>query len=364
MASTPPLPGPPKSDLLMGQNQWSSFPTLPGANTASPVSGGVPTNTAVKAGGFPMPTPPGVVPSAPPTGGGAGGSFFTGPPQGTGNAGAQVPRAADYLLGKGQYEVPPVDPSLTGNFFNWLQSQIGGGATPFNLSAVLPTGGTTTPGSLTPGLDPLSAALQSFYQTGTSTNPGLQSLSQMAQTGDPISALPEWNAMVEAMQQQINTGAANVREQEGATGNLPGSGGALATSLYQNQATKDLNAQLVGAQTTALEAAQQRKLGASGLIQQGEQQMAPYLQGLDQTAIQNMYQEFIRTRPEYNPLNQMEFSGATSFPPTYGKAPSPGIIGSVLSAAPALAGGAAAGLGAAGGGAGIVSSILAGLAAL
>lgn len=328
----------PTSTNTGGSNQYGSgWPVVP-----SPGPGN---NVPMPSGYTGSDVPPGAVP---PAAGSSGGGYLPGQPPPTGqqnnNPNSQVPNESNYYLGGQHFETPPINPGLTNSFTNFLQSQVGQGVTPFNLSAPLPTGGSTLPGQLSPGLDPISQALESFYSGGSSSIPGSSQLSQMAQTGDPISALPEWNAMVQAMQQQIGTGAANVKEMEAGTGNIAGSGGALASSQYQEQTSKDLNAQLVTAQTTALENAKNRQLGAGEFLQQGASQLAPYLQGLDQNAITQMYNEFIRTQPQYNPLLGYQQASATTFPPTYGKPSSTGALGGLLSGIGGLFGGIASGV--------------------
>src|SRR5260370_4972589 len=85
---------------------------------------------------------PGIVPPAP---GGA-------PPPTTDNpyAKAGTVIGGKHQLGGGNIAVPTFDPQFTQQFYQWLQSMLGKGATPFDLSAILPsTGQATAPGTLT-----------------------------------------------------------------------------------------------------------------------------------------------------------------------------------------------------------------------
>jgi hypothetical protein len=51
---------------------------------------------------------------------------------------------------------------------------------------------------------------------------------------------------------------------------------------------------------------------------------------MDQQAINNVLQEFIRTRPEYGPLLQMMFGEANTFAPFAQKPRGGGILGPIL----------------------------------
>jgi hypothetical protein len=249
----------------------------------------------------------------------------------------------------------------------------------------------------------LPAQTQSaFAQYGAGPGAGGQTLSNMAQFGNPTDVGPAWEAMKAAQQRNIEQGAAQIREKMGLSGNLglTGGGQALGTPYgtaltdYYNQAIANQNANLTQAQQQAQEAARQRMLSAAGtmsgqqlgaaqnlgalqqqaglfgagqqtansqylqnLMAQGLGQMNQnqqfgmgqganitgmsqqipnqiyqnYLQqmggqignalnlgqqyqGLDQNAINRQYQEFLRTQPEYSPLLQQLFAGATTFP--------------------------------------------------
>lgn len=247
----------------------------------------------------------------------------------------------------GVNEERTLDPSLTASFNQYLMNMIGQGASPYNLSSVLPsTGQATTPGQLTAPLTPTMQNLQDFLMgksAGVSGVPG---------TSGPLSyVLPMWQSEVSAMNQPIQQQLANIKEQFGSMGALGSTEMATALANY-------------GEQTALGEQSLLGQLTMQALPQYGQQ--AQMFQGLDQQAIQNMYNEFIRTRPEYSPLLQEQYGMSTTFPPMY--SPKGGIGSALLGAAPGLisdlAGGAGAGLAAAGGGAGLAGSIIAGLAAI
>ena len=206
----------------------------------------------------------------------------------------KLPRHLNSLkTSSGQYNVgTPQDPQLTSNLFNWLNSQIGQGASAY-------------PGTLTAQNNPLIQMLmQSFGQKGGPLN-------SMINTGDPIDQTPAWEAMVKSMQIPIEQNEAQLREQASVGGNLVGSTLGTSMSNYLAQVTTSENAQLIQAQTQALEQAQGRKLSSNEFMGQFGQ----YLQGLDQSSIDRMYQEYIRTSPDYSPLLQNEQAAAAQYPP-------------------------------------------------
>jgi hypothetical protein len=142
-------------------------------------------------------------------------------------------------------------------------------------------------------------SLQDFYM-GQS-----QGVSGVPGTSDPLSyVLPMWQSEVSAMNQPIQQQLANIKEQFGQQGALGSSEMAQALANY-------------GSQTALQEQNLLGQLTMQALPQQ--QAFGQQLQGLDQQAIQNMYQEFIRTQPQYNPLLSMENQLALSYPPIYGK---------------------------------------------
>lgn len=259
-------------------------------------------------------------------------------------------------IGHGINAISPIDPNFTAALTSFLQSQIGQGVTPFDLSAVLPSSGaTTTPGSLSAPLTNLLSMLQQFYQTGQGGPTGTQTMAEMAKTGMPTDVGPAWQAMVDSMQRQIGQGQANLREQFSFGGNLAGSPFGAATTDYQAQTTKDLNSILAQMQANASEAAAGRQLSAGSTLMQGGYGLGTQLQQLDQQSIQALLNEFIRTSPQSNPLLNMEYGLATTFPPTNVQPAGISPLGSLLMGLPGAAG--------AGITAGTSSGALAGLAA-
>ena len=246
---------------------------------------------------------PGIVPNSPGPG--------TGVPTGSSTSGGIVKQGN---LGA---TAAPLVPAFTGDFYNWLQTQIGQGATAFNQSAFLPsTGGQTAPGSLTAPMTPILQQLEQFYTTGTGGPAGTDALAQMAKTGNPTDVGPAWNAMVASQQQNTDINLAKLREQFASQGTLAGSPYASGVSQYMQQTNLDQNALLAQMQQQASEAAAGRQLTAGGELTQGAGQLGQLLQGMDQASIQAMLQEFIRTRPEYSPLLNSMYGAATTFPPT------------------------------------------------
>ena len=244
-------------------------------------------------------------------------------------------------IGGGARTVPTISPGLTQSTLSYLLGQLGQGVTPFNLSTLLPSGGQTQPGQLTAPLNDVMSMLQSFYTTGTGGPPGSSSLESLATTGDPINVTPEWQAMVASMKDPIQQQLANLREQFAFGGGLNSSSFGNAASNYLSQTALNQQALLGQLSTQAQQQAVQNKLAASTALNQGETAFGTGLQGLDQQAIQNLYQEFIRTQPQYNPLMNMIYGGATTFPPTYTNTSSlsglAGVLGGAGTAAEGLA---------------------------
>jgi len=191
----------------------------------------------------------------------------------------------------GAYGGPTTDPLFTQAWAQYLASQMGQGVTPFDLSAILPsTGQATAPGTLTAPENPLLQSLQQFYQTGT---------------GGPLpGVLPMWTSEMQAMQIPIQQQQANIEEAFGSRGALGSSESAQALATF-------------GEQTAAQEQSLLGQLTLQALP--GMEQSAMDIQGLDQQAINNLYQEFIRTQPQYNPMLGYESGFATTYPPIYGK---------------------------------------------
>lgn len=217
--------------------------------------------------------------------------------------------------GTGYSTVGTMFPSFTQDFYDWMSGQVGQGATPFNLSAVLPsTGQVTQPGQVNAPLSPLLQQLQSFYQTGQGGPAGTDVLGQMAKTGMPTAVGPAWDAMIKAQGQNTAQQEAQIREQFASLGSLKGSPFGTALTNFGEQNVLNQNALLAQMQQQSSEAAAGRQLSAGSQLSSQASDLGQLLQGLDQQSINNMMQEFIRTRPEYGPLLNMLFSGATASP--------------------------------------------------
>lgn len=245
---------------------------------------------------------------------------FMNPWQGSNNlpGGASSAGPTSQNLGHGIIATGLEFPGLSGDFANYLLSQIGQGLKPFNESTPLPTGGSTQRGQLTAGLNPLLAQLMQFYQTGGQkgfNDPGLNVLQNIAQNG--VDVLPAWQSMLGAEQQNIHQNEAQLREQFAGMGDLAGSPFGTAMSNYAQQTTADQNAML--SQMT-LQSILQGQIPvaqnlASGFLQ-GGQDLSGILQAINQQSIQNRYQEFQRTQPQNNPMMQYLAAFGSMFPPT------------------------------------------------
>lgn len=247
-------------------------------------------------------------------------------PWGYGTGGANA-------LSGGMETQPTMSPQFTQQWYQYLTSQLGQGVSPFNLSAIMPSSGAATvPGTLTAPMTGTLADLQQFLAGGPSSIPGLNQLGEMAQTGDPINATPAWQAMVEAMQRQTDEGAANLREQFSFAGNLDSSPFGSAIGDYFNQDTLNKNALLGQMTQQSLESAMGRKLTAGQDMSQMGMQLGDLFQNLDQNSITALYNEFMRTSPQNNPLLSFMGQGALSSPSMYQPAQSSimGDIGSLL----------------------------------
>jgi hypothetical protein len=242
-------------------------------------------------------------------------------PGGQGNSVQQQYTLADPLvggkhkLGGGMTAEPTMDPLFTNNFYGMLRSMMSGG-----------------------GGD-LQNQLLSFLGGHGSNIPGSSQLTSMANTGNPISALPEWQKMVEAQQRGIGQGAANLKEQFAFMGDLASSPMGSAMGDYYAQTAKDQNALLGQMDTQSMEAAMQRMLSADTSI--------AGMAGAETQFLDSLFQ-----------------GSALASPNIYGGSKGSSLLGGIGSLISAGAGGAAAGLGASAGGAGVGASVLAGLAAI
>jgi hypothetical protein len=201
-----------------GQNQYMSYPSLPNFNPQ-----------------FSTASPWAV--------GGKPGTFFGGQPGGRSD------------LGGNMFTAPTYDPTFTSQYYNMLHGMMG------------QSGG-------------LQNNLLSFLQGGPTTMPGASQLAQMAQTGNPISALPEWQQMLQAQQRNIGENQANLKEQFAFAGDLQSSPFGTAMTDYMTQTTRDQNALLAQMQTQALESAMGREMGAGMGLQQEAGAESQFLQQL------------------------------------------------------------------------------------
>ena len=234
----------------------------------------------------------------------------------------------------------PLSPTLTQQYLEWLATQTGQGLPGYQGAVNLPSGGQTQPGQLTAQENPVLAQLQTFLSGGGSGgNAQLGALGQMAQTGDPTNTMPEWQAMVAAMQQPIQQGQAALQEQFGEAGGAQSSVYGNAMSNYYNQANAQEQSLLGQLTESSQEAALGREQTAQGQLLNANQGMGQYLQGLDQTAINNLLQNYYTTLPQYNPMNSELYGASTTFPSYVGKTfGESGVAPALGGAASALAG--------------------------
>lgn len=292
--------------------------------------------------------------------GGGGGNPYQVPSQSSNFSNATSPQYNQTIHG-GQ-TISPQYPGLSGDFVNWLMSQVGQGVMPFNLSTPLPTGGSTQPGQLTAGENPMLQQLVSLLSGGASNISGGGFLQSLASGGAPgstealntiatqgINALPEWQSMIASQGQNIAQNQANLREQFAGMGALAGSPFGTAMSNYEQQTTKDQNALLaqltqqniLQGQIPAAEFMGGMQSGAASQLTGMGDQMSQYLQSLNQQAIQNQYGEFIRTSPQYNPVIGDIMGMSQTYPPTIQTGSGMGALGALLSGGGQLAGGIA-----------------------
>jgi hypothetical protein len=311
--------GNPANFGMGGTNQYMNYPSVSYPGFPMPPGGGA------YGGGMASPATtsynlPGAVPQQ--------GSPFPITPAGKGGVGA-----TDKLPGQTE-TVPSVDPNFTASWAQYLASQFGLGASPYNLQAFLPsTGGFAGPGQVTAPLTPELQQLAQFLQTGQGGGVGAQTLQSLSETGLPTDVGPAWQAAIAAQQRNIAENANQLREQFAGMGALDSSPFGTAISDFYSQTTKDQNAQLLAAEQAAQEAAAGRRAGASSELFGAGQGLGEFLQGLDQQSINALMQEFIRTSPDYSPLLGMESGFATTYPPIYGKGGFAASIGSSFGSA-------------------------------
>lgn len=303
---------------------------------------------------------PGTVPQQGSTYPASGG--YPGALAGAGNA-TSMPAAN----GNGQI-INPISPSLTQTYGEYLGSQIGTGLNPYDLSTNLPTGGYTSSGQLTANENPLLSQLQQYYGGGSGgyQGSGLGSyglgssgmsggsqynygsmgglsplagsngysnsmmpsqtgggqaettMQNMAYNGGAINTTPEWQAMVNAMQQPTQQGLAQLQEQFGAAGAGQSSPYGNAVANYLEQTGAQEQSLLGQMEVPALEQASSQQLSAANSLLNNQTSMAEYLQGLDQSSIQNQLSQYTQDLPQYNPLNNAIYGMSTTFPPYAG----------------------------------------------
>ena len=218
-----------------------------------------------------------------------------------------------------------MNPQFTSDFYGWLQSQMGQGVSPFNESSVLASSGQATqPGQLSAPLTQLLQQLQASFGSNASGSMG-----DMLATGAPVDQTPAWQAMKTEMGRTIQEQEANLKEQFNVGGGLVGSPYGTAAADYEAQTAKGMNTQLLTAQQQALEAARGRQLQAGAL----GGSLGQMLQGLDQSSIDRLYQEFIRTSPQYNPLIGNMQAMASLMPSITGKKDLMAQVGAGVNAA-------------------------------
>jgi hypothetical protein len=235
------------------------------------------------------------------------------------NSGAYYSAGGDVPGTNSSHIIPTEDPTLTQQFDNMLSGQVGQGLPAFDLSTLLPSSGqATAAGTLNAPLNSTDQAIQAFLAGGSTSTPGANQLTQMAQTGDPVNQTPAWQAMIASQQQNTAVGANNLREQFAGTGSLSSSPFATSMQQYYNQNTENQNAQLTAATTAEGDAAASRALTAQQGIQSEAGTFGQQMQTLDQQSIQNMLNEFNYTLPQNNPLISTVASAASMQPSTTG----------------------------------------------
>jgi hypothetical protein len=268
-------------------------------------------------------------PSSPNTGMGGGG--MPGTPGGSGGTGFDMsqfnwsgfnPAAQSgnfFNKGSGVASEPTQYPHLSQNWAEYLKSQMGQG-TPAN---------------------PLLQQLMQFFSGGQSNMPGANTLSTIANQG--ISALPEWQSMIQAQQQNIGQNQANLREQFAGMGDLAGSPFGTAMSNFAQQTTLDENSLLAQLQQQNI---LQGQIPVAENLMGGANQMGMFGQSL---------------LPQNNPLNQFMEQMATTYGPMYQTKKGGGILGGLM---PSIMGAAGGGIAAGAGGGGASEIIMAMLAGM
>lgn len=190
---------------------------------------------------------------------------------------------------------PTMDPALTNAMLGYIGGNIGKGLPQFDQSVNLPSGGSTAPGQLSAGMNPILQQLMSFMtgKGGPESLPGV---------------LPMWQSEMAAMQGPIEQNLANIKEQYASQGALGSTEMGTATMDYMAQTSADEMALL----TSATQASLPTMLSAGMNVQ-----------GIDQSAIDRSYNQFQTDLPQNSPLLPYEMSMAQMSPgSTYAKQPS------------------------------------------
>lgn len=152
-------------------------------------------------------------------------------------------------------------------------------------------------------------------------------------------------------QAQLQAALAMMGYGAGAAGQIANISAGATNQLNQN--AFGAGTQMYGAETQSALAEAQRQmqlqslgLGTASTLDQGwmqnlmlGNQLGTSQYGIDQQQIQNQYQEFLRTQPQYNPLLSMMYSGATGYPELSYPSYQPGQLGGLLGGAGQFMGG-------------------------
>lgn len=189
----------------------------------------------------------------------------------------------------------------TGGGGSTLPSLPGSTASPtYNQPTVTDPGAGVSTGSFFPNGAPSSAA--EWLAAGGND---LSYLQGFAQNGQPIDALPAWDAMVAAQQRNLDRRYADLMESFNVSGNRVSSPFGQAAVDFQNQAGLEQNALLAQMTQAALEQAMGRQYGAAGQLGQMAQQ------GIGQLAGQDFQSDMWQMQHAYDLAQQM-YQGSTN----------------------------------------------------
>lgn len=226
----------------------------------------------------------------------------------------------------GGHTIPTMDPAFTRQFYDYLSSQLGHGATPYG-------------GQINAPENDILKQLQLFLTGSQSSIPGLNEMGQMAKTGMPTDEGPAWQSMIDAQQKNIKQNLGNIREQFAFGGALKSSPFGGAVNDYMTQTNLDQNSLLAQMHMQAQESARGRQMGAGEFMGQLGGQMGEMTQNMNQANLDRLFNEFLRTQPENSPLMQMFGSAATTSPNVIG--PNQSQTGSILGGLGSIGAGAA-----------------------